>query len=269
MFLFVVMRSLLLLLSISSQHLVEASRNIPITKCCQDESVYKQGFDSCEHESDQSVSWPPSVYSEELNQINKITKNDLNVTTAMDNCPVGQIAVSTNQFKFFINGSMRLNEGGQNFIQAGQFCLMQVFGSAEIVARFCAPDPCTTKLNYGSAGCIHKCCPSGKEINPMTFSCQPSSSLPFVVKFTNRLGELANQQNLSSYVIRDGVIPKCIYGMNPLGKSFGNDEPFNILPNGHIYVPGYPENYRMESQYCIDTDSVSKISHYKIFHLKL
>ena len=241
------------LLLVLTPYLVDAGRNIRVTKCCEDEAFYSQGFDSCRNDSEQSVfSLLPPVYSEDLNLIYNTTANDFNITTAMGNCSDGQIAVSTTKIKFIIDGSMRLDEDGRNF-QVGQFCLSEAFGSAEIVARFCAPDPCT-EVNHDSAGCIRKCCPIGMEINSTSFSCQLTPSPSFDVQFKNELGEPGNQ-SLSSYVIRDGVTPKCIYGTSPMGKAFDNEELFYILPNAQIYIPGYPRDDRMPSDYCIDTDA--------------
>lgn len=242
-------------LLLSKPVLVCASRDIPMTKCCQQETFYWQGFDSCRNDSEQSVSWPPIVYSEDLNVIDDITANDFknNVITSKEDCPNGKIAVSTTKYKFILDGSLRL-EDGRSF-QVDQFCLSQVFGSEEIVARFCAPDPCIESKSV-KAGCIRKCCPNAMALNSTSFSCQPSSYSSyssFGIQFKNELGESVHR-NLSSYVIRDGVTPKCIYGTSPLGKAFDNDEPFYLLPSAQIFIPSYPKDDRMPSDYCIDTN---------------
>jgi len=247
------------LLLVLTPYLVDADRNIRVTKCCEDEALYWQGFDSCRNESEQSFfSLLPPVYSEDLNLIYDIKASDFNITTAMDNCSDGQIAVSTTKFKFIIDGSLRLDDDGRNF-KVGRFCLSEAFGSAEIVARFCATDPCI-EMNHESAGCIRKCCPNGMELNSTSFSCQLTPSPSFGVQFKNELGESV-AQNISSYVIRDGVTPKCIYGTSPLGKAFDNEELFYILPNAHIYIPGYPRDDRMPSDYCIDTDGKDGVNY--------
>ena len=157
------------------------------------------------------------------------------------------------KFKFLVDGSLRLDEDGRNF-QVGQFCLSQVFGSdEEIIARFCTPDPCI-EANTGSAGCIRKCCPIGMELSSATFTCQPSSSTDaFDVQFRNELGESVDR-NLSSYVIRYGVTPKCTHGFNAPGKSFDNDEPFYILLDARMYFPAYLYNHRFVSDYCVDME---------------
>ena len=221
-----------------------------MTKCCENDTFYLQGFDSCRNDSALSViSWPPTVYSEDLNRINNdITADGLKITTKMDDCPDGQIAVSTTQFKFIIDGSLRLNEDGRTF-QIGQFCLSQVFGSdEEIVARFCAPDPCI-EMKPDIAGCLRKCCPIGMKLNGY---CQPSSSPSFDIQFRNELGEPIDR-NLSSYVIRDSVTPKCVHGLNGLRNPL--DDPFYILPDARIYISAYPNNDRFVSEYCIDMES--------------
>ena len=244
------------LLLLNVNHLVEAGRDIPIRKCCHGETFfYLQGFDSCKNDSDHdsAASWPPLVYSSaNLNSIEEITADDFNVTTAMEGCPEGQIAVSTTKFKFIDDGSLNLEDGPK--LKQGQFCLNQVFGSSNIIARFCAPDPCI-EMNSESAGCIRKCCPNGMEL--ISKHCQPSSASSFDIEFKNKLGESVNQ-SLSSYVIRDGVAPKCIHGIFPLGKAF--DEVFYILPDANIYIPGYPAKDRIVSDYCIETDETDAVS---------
>jgi hypothetical protein len=226
-----------------------------MTKCCHDNAFYLKGFDSCRNDSEQSVSWPPPVFSKKLNQINNITADDFSITTTKDDCPKGQIAVSTTQFKVISDGSLRLEDGRK--FEKDLFCLSQLFESADIIARFCAPDPCIESKSK-SSGCIRKCCPNGMELNSASFSCQPSPSSSFNVRFKNKLGEPAVDQSLSSYVIRDGVIPKCIHGISPLGEEF--DEPFYILADAQIYIPGYfEEHHKMPSDYCIETDHKNKV----------
>jgi hypothetical protein len=92
------------------------------------------------------------------------------------------------------------------------------------------------------------------ELNFISNTCQPSSPSSFEVQFKNTLGEPVNE-SLSSYVVRDGVVPKCIHdGFNPLGKRFGDESHFYVLPGAQIYVPDYPENERIVTDYCIDTE---------------
>ena len=249
------------LLLLSNSNLVDGSRDIPITKCCENDTFYWQGFDSCRNGSEHPffISWPPPVYSEDSILIDYISAvDDFNITTAKHDCPDGQIAVSTTKFKFLINGLLRL-EDGRNY-QVGQFCLSQVFGSdEEIVARFCAPDPCI-EANLDSAGCLRKCCPIGMALNfinnlPL---CQSSLSPSFNVQFKNKLGESIDQ-SLSSYVVRDGVAPKCIFGIDPLSEAF--NESFYVLPDTQIYVPGnIEEHHKMPSDYCIDTDGADEVN---------
>ena len=242
-----VMECLLILLNV--HHLVEAGRDIPMTKCCPRENFfYSQGFDSCRKNDAQSVSWPPIVYSEDLNQVEDIKAEDFNITATIESCSEGQIAVSTTKFKFIDDGSLKMED--ERNLKVGQFCLNQVYGSSDIIARFCAPDPCI-ESNPESAGCIRKCCPNGMELNSTSFSCQPSSSSSFEIEFKNELGESVNR-SLSSYVIRDGVAPKCIHGIGPLSKAF--DDVFYVLPDAQIYIPIYPEKDRIPPDYCIDTD---------------
>ena len=243
-----------LLLLLSNFYLVDSSRNISMTKCCHDGTFYVQGFDSCDNDSGHSFLWPrPFVYSEDFHPIDDTTDDDFKIIVKKEDCPQDQIAISTTKFKFLVDGSLRLMEDGRNF-QVGQFCLSQVFRSdEEIIARFCTPDPCI-EANTGSAGCIRKCCPIGMELSSATFTCQPSSSTDvFDVQFRNELDESVDR-NLSSYVIRYGVTPKCTHGFNAPGKSFDNDEPFYILLDARMYVPAYLYNHRFVSDYCVDME---------------
>ena len=246
------LKSLILL---STRHdLVAASSSITVIKCCHDDTFYSQGFDSCKNDSAISALWPLPVYSEDSILIEDITEEYFNtITLPMEDCPEGQIAVSTSEFKLISDGSLRLNEDGGNY-EVGQFCLSQVFKSADIViARFCASDPCI-ETNSKSAGCIRKCCPNRMELNDGY--CHPSPFPSFDVQFKNELGEPLNQ-SLSSYVIRYGVAPKCIDDFNPLGEEFENAT-FYILPNAQIFIPGYSKEHQMPSDFCIDShDGVS------------
>ena len=249
---FVLVQCLLLLLS--NSNIIDASRDIQLTKCCSEETFYSQGFDSCRNDSEQSFAWPPSVYSEDSSiLIDDITKDDFNITSSKQDCPDGQVPVSARKFKLISDGSLRL-EDGRN-LTVGQFCLNQVLGSAEIVARFCSPDPCIESV----PGCIRKCCPNGMVLSFIKEEpqCQSSSSPSFNVSFKNKLGESVDQ-SLSSYVVRDGVIPKCIHGIYPLGESF--DEPFYVLTDSQIYVPGNLEGLKSPSDYCIDTNGTREVS---------
>lgn len=157
------------------------------------------------------------------------------------------------KFKFIADGTLKLEDDGRN-LKVGQFCLNQVFGSSEIIARFCAPDRCIIE---SSVGCIRKCCPNGMKL--ISKYCQSSPSSTFDVEFKNKLGKSVNQ-SLSSYVIRDGVAPKCTNGFNPLGKAF--DEIFYILPDAQIYIPGYPAKDRIVSDYCLESDETDAVITY-------
>ena len=239
--------------------LVEAGRDIAMTKCCHEETpFYLQGFDSCRNDSEQSVSWPPLVFSKRLNQLKDITADDFIITTSNEGCPKGQIAESTIQFKLTIDGSVRLEDG--RIFKSGQFCLSQLFGSVDIIARFCTPDPCIeANLDSSSADvCIRKCCPNGMVLNSISFSCQSTTSPSFFPPFKNKLGEPVDQ-SLSSYVVRAGVIPKCAHGFSPLGESLDDNETFYILPNAQIFIPGYPKDDQMPSDFCIDTEGDDEV----------
>ena len=220
-----------------------AGRKIPVTKCCSDDTFYTLGFDQCKRAEGKVDSWPPVVYSALSSRPIEVTADDLSLTTALDDCPAGQIDVSTTQFRFFSDGSLRLDDGRR--FKAGEFCLNQISVPVTFAARFCIPDPC----NETALGCLRKCCPNKMAVNNTDRFCHPTS-LPFEVEFHDENGQSV-QMSPSSYIIRDGVVPKCNNdGYNLLSEQYG--DVFYILPNGHIYMPIYPENDRDTQDYCID-----------------
>ena len=220
-----------------------AGRQIPVTKCCSDDTFYTLGFDQCKRAEGKVDSWPPVVYSALSSRPIEVTADDFSLTTALDDCPAGQIDVSTTQFRFFSDGSLRLDDGRR--FKAGEFCLNQISVPVTFAARFCIPDPC----NETALGCLRKCCPNKMAVNNTDRFCHPTS-LPFEVEFHDENGQSV-QMSPSSYIIRDGVVPKCNNdGYNLLSEQYG--DVFYILPNGHIYMPIYPENDRDTQDYCID-----------------
>ena len=190
-------------------------------------------------------SWPPVFDRLNNRLIDDLTADDFIQTTAesLVNCTEGEVAVSSTDFSFFSDGSLRLNKE-ERHLSSGQFCLNEITPSNDLIARYCIRDPCIESAE----SCVRKCCPNG-----MIFSnkiCHPSP-LPFEFDFRNKNGELVKSS--PSYIIRDGVKPKCSNDFNPLGVNF--NETFYILPNGQIYVPNYKEEKdRTISEYCVENE---------------
>ena len=237
---------LLLLLFIN---LVGAGRDIPVRKCCPEKTFYKMGFDWCKEENERmnTFAWP--LVFDRLNNrlIDDVTADDFILTTAesLDNCTDGEVAVSSTDFTFFTDGSLRLNKDGRN-LSSDQFCLNQIAEPNTFAVRFCIRDPC----KESTSSCIRKCCPNGKIIlNKTDLLCHPTT-LPFQVDFRDEKGQSV-ELSPSSYIVRDGVVPKCKNGSySLLSEKYG--DVFYVLPNGQIYIPSYPEEDRASSDYCID-----------------
>ena len=223
--------------------LVTANRNnITFTKCCPDKMLYTIGFDGCHPGGEENFSsWPP-VFDRLNNQI--IAEHFTpTITESLDNCTEGEVAVSSTQFRFFSDGSLRLDDGKR--FESGEFCLNQIPAPAVFTARFCIRDPC----NETTGGCLRKCCPNGMAVNNTDRLCHPTS-LPFQVDFKDENGQSV-ELSPSAYIVTDGVAPKCkTDGYNPLSEKYG--DVFYVLPSGQIYIPIYPKENRATSEYCID-----------------
>ena len=212
-------------------------------------------------------SWP-LVFDRLGNQlIEDVTEDDFILTKpeSLYNCTDGEVAVSSTDFSFFSDGSLRLNKDGRN-LSSDQFCLNQIATSTNLIARYCIRDPCSESVR----SCVRKCCPNGMILNGTDQLCHPTS-LPFEFELRNEKGDLVSESN-ASYIIRDGIGPKCNNGITALGNPF--DDTFYLLPNGQIYVPNYKEEKdRTITEYCIDNlisdDEPSTVSSYiYMFHFK-
>ena len=119
----------------------------------------------------------PLVYDPLNNQlVEDVVVADFNFETVLDDCPEDYIiAVSTTQFQFFSDGSLRLEDGSR--FKSREFCLNQLsVPAATFAARFCIRDPC----NETARGCLRKCCPNGMAVSNSDRLCHPTS-LPFEV----------------------------------------------------------------------------------------
>ena len=230
-------------------NIVSAGRDIPVRKCCSDKMLYKIGFDECnpDENADKRLisSWPPVFDRLNNRLIDDLTADDFIQTTAesLVNCTEGEVAVSSTDFSFFSNGSLRLNKDGRN-LSSGQFCLNEIATSTDLIARYCIRDPC----KGANQSCVRKCCPNGMILDSADYLCHPTS-LPFEFESRNENGELV--ESSPSYIIRDGAGPKCSStAINALTDDFGDI--FYVLPNGQIYIPSYPKENRTTSEYCAD-----------------
>ncbi len=257
---FVVIVLLLGFDSISSTNVIETDREkrqiqrIPLTQCCskdtQDpqnvqETFYALGFDSCKPEPIQVV-WPPSpIYSATTNQTISVRPERFKVQQNLATCPDGFVGKSWTDFFFYDDGSL-IVDGGKLKFKPNEFCINQIVsekgnGEAAFAARACIRDVCN------ETACLRKCCPSGMAVNNTDRLCH-SSSIPFDVIYRNENGEPVEPD--PSSVTRDGVVPKCPHGYNPLtGES---DDTFYIQSDGRLFIPYYPEDERFTDEYCVD-----------------
>lgn len=222
--------------------------NLPLTKCCDEsEPLYALGFDSCKSE-DIPIVWPPPVYLVKTNRTVDASRLEFSLSINLTSCPEGYVSLSSTNFHLNTDGTVTLLADG-NQLESNEFCLSQIAEQpttreADFAVRYCAPDPCN-KTN-----CVHKCCPNGMALNETSKLCQTTKD-PFILAFHNESGQEVTPDS-RSYMIRDGNVPQCSFGMYSLQPQINPEEFFYILPDGQIYVPGYPENDRVSKEYCIE-----------------
>lgn len=225
-----------------------ASDKVSVNKCCVDGEFYSMGFDSCntfdEQKSDARL---PPVYSALTGElVQNITDHlNLRLTISLEDCKTSQKSFSTTKFNFVNDGTLRLDNGRR--YHPSEFCINQILAdSTTFAARFCIPDSCKDNTQIG---CVNKCCPNGMALNNTDRLCHPSEFV-FDVKFHNE-SDIFVHVNDTSYNINDGFVPKCNSpGFNLLNENQGDD--FYVQTNGEIYIPGYPEDDRSTSKYCLD-----------------
>ncbi len=142
-----------------------SGKTIPLVLCCQEELLYKSGLDMCSAlASNRSLALPSTaVYSTTTNQrITKVTDEIFSISDIkLAECQDGFVSHSTSDFLLFDDGSLRI---GDQRLEAKEFCINELdlrvdnvlpADPAEMVVRFCVPNPCV----HGP--CIRKCCPIG------------------------------------------------------------------------------------------------------------
>ncbi|XP_046644908.1 G-protein coupled receptor Mth2-like isoform X2 [Daphnia pulicaria] len=221
---------------------------IPLTKCCASENeFYSLGFDTCTLNGEMNFNWPPPVYSARTNESVVAGSARFSLTFNLSTCTSGYASQSTRDFRLYTDGSAVISSSGER-LPANSFCLNQISSgevdAAEFAVRHCASDPCN------QTNCIRKCCPLGMALNTTTQLCQTYNE-PFALEFRNVTGHVVTP-NPSSYLIRQGDVPKCQHGMFPLSPNTNPEDEFYVLPDGQIYLPYYPENDRYTRDYCID-----------------
>ena len=239
-----------------------ASGKILVNRCCSVGEFYSVGFDSCSKFDDEtSDAWSPPMYSSLSGELVYNFTNDFSFTISLDDCKKGQQSFSTTKFNFVNDGTLRLDNGRRYY--PGEFCINTISAdSTTFAARFCIPDPC--KENATQVGCVNKCCPKGMTLNNTDKLCHPSEFV-IDVKFYNESEPFVINVNNTptQYIINDGFVPKCSSpGFNLLNENQG--DVFYIQSNGEIYIPGYPEEHRTTSKYCIDNfvDEENRVSYY-------
>jgi Methuselah N-terminus len=219
---------------------------IPVTKCCPSQSVYEITMQNCfEINSNESGPWP-TVRSSTTNQLLNSSAQDFQVTTHLIQCPNGTITQISTEFTLLDDGTVEIPNITTKF-SPGEVCIANSFHSKDLVARFCVPDPCTL------SSCVRKCCPQGFVMNSVTHSCEPAN-IEFSVDYRNESGHNVTISN--KLPIRSGVIPSCDH-LIPLDPEINKRDNFNILQNGSVHVPAYPEGSRVFDDYCIDDFKVN------------
>ena len=237
----------------SQQNIADAK--IRVTKCCAENLFYSMGYDECKP-FEQSPTWPPPVHIKATNKTMSLDSSRFEVNHNTTMCPEGYVNQTTKNFKLYLDGSVATADVRLNY---GEFCINEAAPDpttveAEFVIRYCVRNPCVEK------NCVRKCCPMGMALNVTTKLCQWNAN-EFKIEFHDTSGAIV-PVDANSYVVRDGAIPSCEYGMYALAPLDNPEEEFIILPNGQIYVTWYPENERNTSDYCTedflyDGDAVS------------
>lgn len=230
-----------------------AANLIPLTKCCNDDEVYKIGFDDC-------VQWdgmaqgdlPIIVYSTD-NVSRHVSSSEFILTfNNLTSCQTGYVVKSWIEFQIYENGSLKTYDGNER--QAGDFCVQRIpdddsgVDGTNFAVRSCVPNPCEN-----TTSCVRKCCPAGMAINQTSIVCE-SSSIPFVLPFRDENG--VHVEPHPSMTIYDGAFVDCQHGAYALRPSADPNDEFYILPDGKIHVPSFriigEEDVDIGDDYCVD-----------------
>lgn len=219
---------------------------VNLTKCCEEEPFYSLGFDSCKA-GEIPVVWPPPVYLVKVNRTVDARLVEFSLFTELSTCPEGYTSQSATDFHLHVDGTVTLANGKQ--LDSNEFCLNQIMEEpttreADFAVRYCVPDPCN------ETNCVRKCCPNGMALNETSKLCQTTKE-PFKLAFHNESGHEMTP-TAGSYILRDGSVPLCPFGMYSLDPQANKEEIFYVLPDGQIYVTGYPESERASKEYCIE-----------------
>jgi hypothetical protein len=220
---------------------VYSAAKIPVTKCCSLGYFYDIGKKNCcKINSSESMRWPP-VHSLTDNRTVNVFEQDFQVTTHLIQCPNGSIAQTSTEFTLFADGTVKIPNIASKF-KPEDVCIANSLNSKDFVARFCVPDPCTSSI------CVRKCCDTGYLMNQKSKSCEPTN-LTFSVDFRNENGETVPVPN--NLHILPGVRSSC-HHLIQLDPEINKRDGFYILPNDTVYVPAYPEGFRVIDDYCVE-----------------
>lgn len=226
---------------------VQIQFKTPLTKCCETPSpFYSLGFDSC-RAGDMPELWPPPVNSLLTNRTVDASRIEFILSTNLSTCPPGYMSNSSTDFRLYTDGTVKLSDGTQ--LRPDDFCLNQIaeeptIREVDFAVRYCIPDPCN------DTNCVRKCCPMGMAVNESSKLCQ-SSKEPFKFDFQETSGQIVTPDP-DSYILLYGDAPACPYGMYALMPEENTEENFYILPNGEIFVTGYPKDENTLREYCFD-----------------
>ena len=221
---------------------------IPLTQCCDPGESYSIGFDQCKPPESESggINQLPAVFSVSPNQPIDVPPERFHLTHNLSACPDKHVANSSTLFRFFEDGSLLVTDHKR--FSSGEFCINQIFsdenGPSVFAARFCVPDPCADKP------CVKKCCPMGMSVNATTSNCQ-ASSVEFELTLRNENGTEFDDST-RPIIVRHGLAPQCPGDMTPFFPEENEEDNFFILSDGRMMVPGWPEEERHITEYCVD-----------------
>jgi len=234
------------------------SNIISITKCCAVNESYVIGFDSCQAVSNNNSSgtifqhYDPPIYSIIISNENRTLIEDassrIQLEINLSTCPDGFVYNVSTDFFLYENGSLSIPQFGvwRNF---GEFCIDEFdpLEPVKVTARFCVPDPCL------GVNCIRKCCPEGMELYiGDSINCRVTED-PTIV-FDHFALQNLSEASPDSYVVRNGVAPKCEIDLLDYNWNSEIIKPFSIMKNGSMSIisNNFLEKNHVMDDYCID-----------------
>ncbi len=236
------------------------SKIIQLTKCCALNESYVIGFDSCQAFSSNDSSsaifqkYDPPIYSIISNENRTLIEDassQIQLEINLSTCPDGFVHNVSTDFFLYENGTLSIPQFGI-WRTRGEFCIdeNETFDPLEpvkVTARFCVPDPCL------GVNCIRKCCPEGMELYiGDSINCRVTED-PTIV-FDHFALQNLSEASPDSYVVRNGVAPKCEIDLLDYNWNSEIIKPFSIMKNGSMSIisNNFLETNHVMDDYCID-----------------